>query len=127
MTRESALGNGVAPHFAPENFLVFAQPELEAAPPWTVGVCFNPACQKHFTPTREWQIYCSDACANVAKAEMRRWGHKMALPLLLHRIGKYERRDEAVMARTRAARRYLTQGQSAWLAERRAAAGGGRA
>ena len=49
---------------------------------------------------------------------MRRWGHRMALPLLVHRLGKYERRDGDIIEVTRAARRYVTQAQSLWLADR---------
>ena len=49
---------------------------------------------------------------------MRAWGHRMALPLLIHRTGKYEKNDEAVRALNRSARRYVTQAQSAWLLDR---------
>ena len=112
--------HAVAVHPEPERFLDFAHGELQAAPPWVAGLCFNPGCGRHFTPAREWQCYCSGACQAAGTAEMRKWGHKMAMPLLVHRIGKYERADAAVMNVTKAARRYVSQVQSAWLADRRA-------
>lgn len=114
--------HGVARHILPESFASFAHAELQAAPPWVSGVCFNPACGADFTPRRDWQIYCCTACERAGVAELRRWGHRMALPLLVWRLGKYEARDGAVKDVTRAARRYVTQAQSAWLADRQARA-----
>jgi hypothetical protein len=126
MTRAASRpGNAVAPHFAPESFLDAAHAELTLAAPWTEGVCFNPACSRPFTPVRSWQIYCCAACKNTGTQEMRSWGHKMALPLLVHRVGKYQRGDADVVNVTRAARRYVTQVQSAWLKDREARRQGG--
>ena len=116
--RDQACANGVARHFLPEDFRTYAAPELAAAPPWGGGVCFNPACGRDFAPARSWQIYCCAGCERQGVAELRRWGHRMALPLLVWRMGKYEAQDEAVRDRTRAARRYVAHAQSAWLAER---------
>jgi hypothetical protein len=119
MTRTAAHSqHAVALHFEPESFVDAAHGELTLAPPWAWGVCFNPSCGRRFDPARRWQVYCCGACQASGKIEMRKWGNKMALPLLIHRIGKYERRDVAVMDVTRAARRYVTQVQSAWLQDR---------
>ncbi|WP_306150627.1 hypothetical protein [Roseovarius sp. MMSF_3281] len=108
--------HGTRAHFEVEPFRVFAEPELTAAPPWVPGVCFNPCCGARFTPAREWQIYCGAACEALVKAELRRWGHRAALPLLVWRMGKYQTKGP-VGDRTRAARRYITHLQSAWWAE----------
>lgn len=51
--------------------------------------------------------------------QVRRWGHKAALALLVWRMGKYQTKGP-VGDRTRAARRYVTHVQSAWLSERQA-------
>lgn len=120
MTRQAdtRFANAVAVHPEPERFQDAAFAELQIAPPWSIGICFNPSCGKPFSAARRWQIYCGTACQAAGTAEMRKWGHKMALPLLVHRLGKYDRRDAGVMDRTRAARRYVTQVQSAWLADR---------
>jgi len=112
--------NAVTPHSEMESFRDFAEVELAASPPWTVGICFNPSCGRAFQPGRKWQIYCGPSCAAAGKAEMRKWGHKMALPLLIHRMGKDDRTNLAVMDLTRAARRFTTQTQSAWLEDRKA-------
>ncbi len=112
------FANAVAVHPEPERFQDVAFAELQIAPPWGDGVCFNPSCGKLFNPARRWQIYCGAACQAAGTAEMRKWGHKMALLLLVHRLGKYDRQNGAVMERTRAARRYVTQVQSARLADR---------
>ena len=111
-------GNGVARHLGHEAFREYAARELSVAPPWARGVCFNPGCSAPFEPRRSWQVYCSAGCEALGKAEMRRWGHRMALPLLVHRLGKYEQRDGDIIEVTRAARRYVTQAQSLWLADR---------
>lgn len=111
--------NGVTRHVIIEPFRVYAEPELSAAPPWVDGTCFNPACGAAFLPAREWQIYCCGACEAAGKAELRRWGHRAALALLVWRMGKYEA-SGPVAERTRAARRYVTHLQSAWLRERHA-------
>jgi hypothetical protein len=111
-------GNGWPTHSGPEDFRVFAHAELLAAPPWIAGVCFRPECGCHFSQTREWQIYCSETCKAAARQEFRKWGAKMALPLLVHRLGKYEKSDEAVKSVVRASRRHVAQVQSAWLEDR---------
>ena len=118
------VANGVAPHLEPEQFRDFAFSELQAAPPWRAGLCWRPECQRPFDPVREWQIYCCAACAAAGKAEMRKWGHRMALPLLVWRMVKYEQRDAGLIDLRKVSRRYVTQVQSAWLADRAARAGG---
>lgn len=115
---DTRCANAVAVHPEPERFQDAAFAELQIAPPWGDGVCFNPSCGAAFKPSRRWQIYCGAACQAAGTAEMRKWGHKMALPLLVHRLGKYDRQNAGVMDRTRAARRYVTQVQSAWLSDR---------
>lgn len=117
---QSRLEHAEALHSEPERFQDAAFAELRIAPPWGDGICFNPGCGRPFAPGRRWQIYCGPACQAAGKAEFRKWGHKMALPLLIHRMGKYERQDAGVMNLTRAARRHVTQVQSAWLADRQA-------
>ncbi|MGB1390745.1 MAG: hypothetical protein ACPG61_17875 [Paracoccaceae bacterium] len=112
------LGHAVALHPEPERFQDAAHGELLAAPPWMHGVCFNPGCGAAFDPGRHWQIYCGAACQAAGNREMRKWGHKAALPLLLWRMGRYEKQDAGVVDLTRAARRYIGQVQSAWLADR---------
>lgn len=111
-------GNARAGHLDLETFQIYAQPELIDAPYFERGVCFRPECSKMFEPKRDWQMYCCKDCEAKGTAELRKWGHRLALPSLLHRIGKYEADDRAVMARTRAARRYVTQVQSKWLRDR---------
>ena len=118
VSRQPRLANAVALHKEPESFTDFAFAELAAAPLVEPGICFRPECSAAFAPSREWQIYCSSTCARAGVAEMRKWGHKLALAMLTWRIGKYEQTDKAVQARTRAARRYVTAVQSAWLADR---------
>lgn len=115
------VGNGVARRSDVELFTSYAHPELQEAPPWTRGVCFNPGCRSTFEPSRDWQMYCCTACERAGNAEFRCWGHRMAFPMLVWRMGKYERDDAAVIARTRSARRFVTRLQSQWLAERESA------
>lgn len=110
--------NGVARHFELEDFKTAAFSEIEAAPYWVHGRCFNPGCCASFNPKRDWQIYCCTACERSGASEMRRWGHRLALPALLHRMGKYQTGDPLIADRTRAARRQETRVKSAWLAER---------
>lgn len=117
---DTKVANGVARHLEPERFQSFAFGELLECPPWQQGVCFHPECAQQFAPRRDWQIYCSTRCERAGTAEMRKWGHRMALPLLTWRMGKYEKHDDAVRDLTRASRRYVSQVQSAWLAERQA-------
>lgn len=123
---QNACAHGVAPQQAagepPETFQAFAFAELAAAPMHRAGTCFNPDCGRAFDPARSWQLYCCDACKRAGTAELRTWGHRMALALLVWRMGKYEVSDPAIRARTAAARRYLSQVQSAWLADRAARA-----
>lgn len=110
--------NAVSRHNEPEKFQVYASAELLAAPPWKEGICFLPECSKPFTPSRSWQMYCCTECERAGMNEMRRWGHRVALPLLTWRMGKYEKQDTEVQEATRAARRYVTHVQSSWLADR---------
>lgn len=122
------LVNAVPRHIQPEKFQVYASAELLAAPPWRAGVCFLPQCSRSFEPSRPWQIYCCGECERIGTAELRRWGHRMALPLLAWRMGKYEQHDEGVRDLSRAARRYVSHVQSLWIedrAHRRAASVGG--
>ncbi len=122
-----ACADGVARHLVPESFRTFAEAELADAPLHQPGRCFNPGCGRDFTPARDWQMYCCAACERAGTAELRVWGHRMALALLAWRMGKYETRDAAIRARTAAARRYLSQVQPAWVADRQArAARGGK-
>lgn len=102
----------------PEKFADAAYTEIQNAPYWTPGICFNPACSRPFTPTRPWQIHCCKSCKAATDAEMRRFGDLLALPMLVHRMGKYERDDPAILDRTRAARRFATQVQSQWWSSR---------
>lgn len=120
MTAPQALTeNAVARHIAPEDFKTAAAVELAASPPWQFGVCFLPECGRRFTPARDWQIYCCTACERRGTAELRKWGHRLALPSLIWRIGKYEQSDPDRMALTRAARRHFTRLQTAWVDDRK--------
>lgn len=122
MVAQPRPANAVARHYEPEKFTLFAEQELAAAPLWVPGQCFNPACGCAFTPARSWQIYCSTACERVGTGEFRRWGHKMALPLLAWRLTKYAPGDSPAGDLARASRRYITQAQSAWVEARAQAA-----
>ena len=110
--------DAVASHFEIERFQVYAASELAAAPYFQRGICFQPECSKSFNPAREWQVFCCTACGQKAAAEYRAFGHRVALPMLIHRMGKYEKHDEGVMDLNRAARRFVTHAQSAWLLDR---------
>jgi len=112
--------NAVARHQIPEDFRTFAHAELVECTPWDEGVCFRPECGRVFEPARSWQIYCCTECERAGTAELRKWGHRMALSLLIWRMGKYEKNDQGVRDLTRAARRHVTHVQSAWLADRQA-------
>lgn len=114
--------NAVARHSEPEDFRSFAHQELAASNPWQGGICFNPSCGAAFEPRRSWQIYCCTACERTGTAELRKWGHRMALSALIWRMGKYEQHDAGIRDLTRAARRHVTHVQSAWLADRQARA-----
>lgn len=119
-------GNAVPRHFTPEDFRTFAHVELAAFSPFGAGICFLPECGRRFTPRREWQIYCCTACERAGTAELRKWGHRMALSALIWRMGKYEKHDAGLRDLSRAARRHVGHVQSAWLSDRvaRAAEGG---
>lgn len=112
--------NAVARHNPPEDFRTFVHQELVVSTPWEPGVCFQPECGRRFEPRRDWQIYCCTACERAGTAELRKWGHRMALSALVWRIGKHETQDVGVRDLTKAARRHFTQVQSAWWADRRA-------
>jgi len=109
----------VALYVEPERFQTYAYRELLAAPPWRHGFCFHPDCGRAFYPNRDWQIYCSSTCERAAVSEFRKWGHKVALPLLVGRIGKHAPGDSAQGELTRAARRYVTRMQTTWMQDRR--------
>lgn len=117
-TGQPRLGNAVAPHIGLETFSLAAQPELLAAPYFQEGICFLPECGRKFEKVRDWQVYCCTDCRQRGQAEMRKFGHAAALPLLIHILGKYERCDEAVMDRTRAARTHVSRVQRAWMNDR---------
>lgn len=119
-TRHMPLANAVARQVKPESFATACEPELGAAPLHVPGICYLPECSRCFDPARPWAKYCSPACEAKGKQEFRSWGHRLAEPMLCHRIGKYETRDPAIQDRTRAARRYVTQLQSAWSEDREA-------
>ena len=114
----------LAARFEPESFRTYAWAELSDYTPWIEGVCFNPACSATFEKTRDWQVYCCTRCKQIAETEMRKWGHKMALPLLIHRMGKYADNGSAQKALVTTARRYVTHVQSEWLADRNFRIGG---
>ncbi|HCO91086.1 MAG TPA: hypothetical protein DIT40_08950 [Alphaproteobacteria bacterium] len=114
----------MASHLSVENFNTFAGPQLEIATPWETGVCFLPECGRDFEPARPWQIYCCRACEQRGVAEFRKWGHRLAMSSLVHRMGKYEREDQGLRALSRAARRHVGAVQSAWVEDRRERAEG---
>ncbi|SEN95268.1 hypothetical protein SAMN04488103_109175 [Gemmobacter aquatilis] len=114
-----AHANGLAAHFEPEGWAVYAAREIAAAPYHQPGRCFYPDCSKPFRVAREWQIYCCAACRDADLREARRWGHRAAQPLLVWRMYKYST-DPAQAALARAARRYVTLLQSAWCGQRHA-------
>jgi len=95
------------------------------AAPWQAGICFLPECGRRFEATRRWQIYCCKECERAGTAELRKWGHRLALSALTWRMGKYEQEDQSICNLTRAARRHVTHVQSAWLADRKARAAEG--
>lgn len=114
--------NAVARRNEPEDFRSFAHTELAESAPWRSGICFNPSCGAVFEPRRSWQIYCCTQCERAGTAELRKWGHRMALSALIWRMGKYEQHDAGIRDLTRAARRHVTHVQSAWLLDRQARA-----
>lgn len=121
---QPAIANAVARQNEPEDFRTFAHAELAVSSPWQPGICFNPSCGAVFQPRRSWQIYCCTECERAGTAELRKWGHRMALSALIWRMGKYEQHDAGIRDLTRAARRHVTHVQSAWLADRQARAEG---
>ncbi len=112
--------NAVARHLPPEDFRKFAHGELVESTPWDHGICFQPECGRPFMPSRDWQIYCCSFCERAGTNELRKWGHRLALSTLVWRMGKYEKSDTGIRDLTRAARRHVTQVQSAWLSDRQA-------
>jgi len=110
--------NDVPRHPLIEDFRTYAWPALRAASPWRSGVCFNPDCNLPFSPRREWQIYCCSSCERASVQELRRYGHKLAMPLLVWRLGKYSRGDDAVRNLNNAARRYIGMVQTTWVQDR---------
>lgn len=123
-TQGPKVGDALAVHLKPrpESFEAVCYAEIEAAPYWQPGVCFNAVCGRRFDPSRVWQKFCCRACQAAWTAEARRWGLLMAPALLVWRMGKYAPADTPEGARTRAARAFLTRTQTAWLQERRGAA-----
>lgn len=117
-----SLANAVPRHNVPEDFRTFAHGEFSVSTPWSAGVCFHPECGAVFEPRRNWQIYCCTQCERAGTAELRKWGHRMALSSLIWRMGKYEQHDAGIRDLTRAARRHVTYVQSAWLSDRQARA-----
>ncbi len=108
----------VKPRLDIEKFSLAADAQLIAAPYYEHGICFRPECSARFDPSRDWQIYCCRACELASVNEFRMVGHRAALPLLIHRIGKYEKVDEAVKDRTRMSRNWISRLQSAWREDR---------
>lgn len=113
----TATQSRVAPIPAFESFQDYAYAELQAAHLPVQGECFNPDCCKLFNACVDTKIYCSPACKRAATAEMRRWGHKAAWPLLYWRVWKREADPDKARV-VRAARRYLTHLQSEWFEQR---------
>lgn len=114
--------DALAAHFEPESFAIYAAREIAAARYAVPGLCFWPDCGRAFVPRRDWQRYCCTACRDADTAEQRRWGHRAAEALLVWRRFKYAT-DPAEADLARAARRYVTQVQSAWLRSRQARMG----
>lgn len=111
--------NGGEGHLEPESFVVCAEPEIMALPFWVAGECFNPNCCKSFVPSRPWARYCTSACSERDAREIRNWGRKAAMALLVHRMHAHPKTD-AERALCNAARRYVRQIQSTWLSSRKA-------
>lgn len=123
MTLAATRSANAAPrHF--EDFKTYAHNELAQAGLITPGRCFNPACGCSFEPRRSWQNYCSVACERAGSSEFRRWGHRVAMPLLVQRLTKYAPGDGADGELCRAARRFITRAQTDWVNEREAARDG---
>jgi hypothetical protein len=110
--------DGVARQGGPVAFGIFAAQELAAAPMVAHGRCEAAGCGAAFDRKRTSQKFCGASCERATVAEFRRWGHRMAPALLVWRVGKYERHDNLIQQRTRAARRFISACQSAWVAER---------
>ena len=116
--RRGKVGDALAVHFEPAPFASYAAQELTAVGLPPRGRCQWPDCSRSFNPRRAWQAYCCDGCRDADTREMRLWGHKAAPALLVWRQYKYAN-DPAQAALARAARRYVTQLQSAWASWRR--------
>lgn len=115
-------GHAVPRHLDVEDFRTAAAQELAEATPWVPGICFLPECGAAFNPTRDWQIYCCADCERRGTAELRKWGHRLALAALAWRMGKNHPKDPAVKRLAAAGRRHVNTVQSAWLADRKARA-----
>ena len=111
--------NARAVHFSHESFATYAHRQLANYPLSPVGVCQNPCCSRRFAASRDWQLYCSDACRKLDRAEMRRVGEMAAPALLAWRMGKYATTDDDLRALGAAGRRFVGNLQSAWYADRR--------
>lgn len=107
-------------HFDHEPFQTYAHPELQAYPLVAPGICMNPCCSRPFPQTRAWQRYCSAACRRMDEAEHRRVGQIIAPGLLAWRMGRDERRDEALRALSRAGRNFYTRVATDWFTSRQA-------
>lgn len=125
-TGEIAVGeDALAVHFdpkafRPESFIDHAGLGPDFGP-WMPGICFLPECGAAFQPAREWQIYCSDRCRKAAESEFRRWGHRMALALLVERLGRYQKQgDPRAFLLHGEARKYIGRCQTLWKNEREA-------
>lgn len=131
---QGRLANDPAGHFArydPEQWAVFAAPQIAACALVPPGICANPYCSAAFVPARAWSKYCCDACARADESDMRRIGHKIAPALLAWRAGKNRSArmidgttaptSPELRALSNAARAYVTRVQSEWYADRMAA------
>ncbi|MEC8194979.1 MAG: hypothetical protein VX228_01365 [Pseudomonadota bacterium] len=105
-------------HLDLEAFSEVAFRELRDHPLHTPGICALPYCSKPFAPSREWQIYCSSACRDRDRRDLRAFGEKIAPAQLAYRVGKYEAEDPARIALARAGRRYVGAASTALLQAR---------
>lgn len=125
-TLTHTTGNATARHFRVEDFRTFAHSELLLAAPWQAGICFRPECGQAFEPSRDWQIYCCTSCERAGNAELRKWGNRLALPTLAHRLGIDRRgpQDADLRAMSLAAGRHIRMVTTAWIEDRTARAEG---
>lgn len=115
---QNRRANAPAVRFQYEAFTEVAHNELAAYPLVEPGVCMNPMCSRHFAPTRSWQRYCSKQCRDMDHEEMRMIGQKAAPALLAHRLGKYETKNAALRALSKAGRNYTSGLVSEWYRDR---------